>query len=150
MAKKKRSDNRKRIIREDRLRNRLPDFYKGRLKHGAFYWMRKTKEGQMPPGNTNVRKSLDAIELCLIEHFGGELNGPQQIQLNLLRPLLVYWLLHPGVGEDGKLVHDFKWVHGRIEAGLKALNDLATPKAPDKAPDISQYLAARKQEEGSE
>jgi hypothetical protein len=116
--------NTKRVNRQkDLVVRAMPRLFKGKT-HSAYYWMRKVKEGVMPPGNTNVRKALDAIELTLIQDFG-ELNGCQQVEMNLLRPLLAWWLLYPGVGEDGTLAHDFKWVHGKIEDGLKRVRDLA-------------------------
>ena len=129
----------KRIIRQDLVQKRLPSLYQG-TKHSAYTWMRKTKAGQLPPGNTTVAKSLAAIEVTLIEHFG-ELNGPQQVHLNLLRPLLVFWMLHPITIEDEKLAADYKWVHGKLESGLRVLCELGASKPTSQAPDLKDIIA---------
>lgn len=125
MAKKKK---RERIVRVDPIKKFLPTFYQG-TKHSAYLWMKRCKQGQLPHGNTNPGKALAAIELGLIEHFG-DLNVPQQVQLNLLRPLLVFWMLHP-ITVEGGLAADFKWCHSRIENGLRVLCELADKKASD-------------------
>ncbi len=131
----------KRIIRQDLVQKRLPSLYKG-TKHSAYSWMKRCKQGQLPPGNTNIAKTLAAIEVELIEHFGN-LNGPQQIQLNLLRPLFTFWLLHPGTTEDDedKLAFDFKWVHGKLESGLKVLCELGSSKPQGHVPTIPEIIA---------
>jgi hypothetical protein len=104
----------------------------GQITHGAYSAMRKCKQGELPPGNTNVGKTLAAIEAALVDDLG-PLNALQIVQLNLLRPLLVWWLLHPGTTEKGDLASDFKWIHTRIENGLKRLAELADskPEGPD-------------------
>ncbi len=134
----------KRIIRQDLVQKRLPSLYQG-TKHSAYTWMRKTKAGQLPPGNTTVAKSLAAIEVTLIEHFG-ELNGPQQVHLNLLRPLLVFWMLHPCSIEDDKLAADYKWVHGKLESGLRVLCELGSSKSQGHIPTIPEILKKYEQQ----
>jgi hypothetical protein len=135
---KQQNNNRKR--RRDLVGKKLPTLYAG-TKHSAYLWMRKCKQGQSPPGNTNVAKALAAIETELIKHFG-ELNAPQQIQLNLLRPLFAFWLLHPVTLEEGsdKLASDFKWVHGKLESGLRVLCDLADSEGGGDGPDLYEQM----------
>ena len=71
----------------------------------------------------------------------GPLNAAQQVQLNLLRPLLSWWLLHPGtVGDNGKLSSDFRWIHNKIEAGIKALVDLADKRPRGEIKTISEII----------
>jgi hypothetical protein len=93
-----------------------------------------------PPGNTIEGKTLAAIEAAIIDDLG-PLNALQIVQLNLLRPLLVWWLLHPGTTEKGDLGADFKWIHTRIESGLKRLAELADSKPPAKVPTIEEIIA---------
>ncbi|MBW1982626.1 MAG: hypothetical protein JRJ12_15550 [Deltaproteobacteria bacterium] len=125
----KQKPKRKRIIRQDKVREQLPRLNIGKT-HSAYSWMRKVREGKMPPANTNLRKALDAVEISLIEYFG-ELNPPQQIVLNLIRPVLAFWMLHPGTAksDDMRLASDFKWAHMRIQHGITAMVALANKNA---------------------
>jgi hypothetical protein len=121
---------RKQLRRQDQVRKRLPAIHRG-SSHSAYYWLRKVREGHLPAGNTNVRKCLDSIELSLITDFG-PLNAAQQVQLNLLRPLLIFWMLHPvGLDDNRKLAGDFKWCHSKIESGIKNLVQLSDNKPSD-------------------
>lgn len=121
----------KQIRREDQVKKKLPQIHRG-TSHSAYYWMRKVREGHLPGGNTNIRKCLDAIELSLIKDYG-PLNAAQQVILNTLRPLLVFWMLHPvSLGDDAeKLAADFKWCHSKIESAIKAIVQLADNKPSD-------------------
>lgn len=112
----------------------------GQTTHGAYTAARKVKEGHLPPGNTNLRKALDEIEISIHRDFG-PLNALQATMLNLLRPLLVWWLLHPGTTEKGDLAHDFKWIHTKIESGLKRIAELGgrMPKE-SRVPSLDEYL----------
>jgi hypothetical protein len=136
---------RKRILRDDLVEPYLPGVFKGKA-NKAYTWMRKVKEGQFPPGNTNVAKALAAVEVALIKDLG-QLNAAQQVQLNLMRPLLVWWMLHPGtVGDDGHLAHDFKWIHSQIQDGLRRLIDLGD-KIDRPVQSLEDYLKKCKSEE---
>ncbi|MBW1668863.1 MAG: hypothetical protein JRJ66_12580 [Deltaproteobacteria bacterium] len=124
----------KSVRRQDKVAESLPRLFQG-TRHSAYTWLRKCKEGQLPPGNTHVRKALDAIEIEILRYFG-RLNALQQVQLSLMRPLITFWILHPAKGENGNLTHDFKWVHSKLEAGLRALKDLADTPSNNKPPTL--------------
>jgi hypothetical protein len=121
-------------LRKDGVRERLPDLHKG-TSHSAYAWLRRVKEGQLPSKRLNIRKALDAVEVAIIEHFG-EMNALQQVQLNLLRPFLVFWMLHPAImgtsensaegdnNENLRISSDFLHAHNKIEQGLQKLCDL--------------------------
>ena len=100
----------------------------------------------MPPGNTSEGKAMLAIEKALLQHFGGKLNAPQQVQLNLMRPLLAFWLHHPGVIEgdgtvDPRMCDQFLRIHKMLEAGLKRLVELADPdNGPRKIPRLEDWI----------
>lgn len=125
----------------------LPTLYKG-SGHSAYAWLRRAKEGQLPPGNSNVRKALIAVEVELIKHFG-QLNGPQQVQLSLLRPVLIFWILHPGFTGTDSISQDFKWAHARIESGLKVLCELADRKH-DRPPTLEELLQYKEENNGDQ
>ena len=108
----------------------------------AYSALRLAKEGILPQENPRVKQALDAIELAIFDHFG-ELNALQQVQFALMRPLFVFFVLHPGINpEDNKRVnHDWQWIHSKIEVGLKNLITLGEStggKAEEY--DISKYL----------
>ena len=118
----------------------------------AYSALRLAKEGIMPAENPRVKKALDAIELAIFDHFG-ELNALQQVQFALMRPLFVFFILHPGLNpEDDKRVnHDFQWIHSKLEAGLKnliTLGESAGGKAEEF--DISRYLVNVTKEKNEE
>ena len=142
-----RGETRKR--REDQVAKRLPELATN-TSHAAYYWMKRVKENILPPANTGVRKALDAIEVELVRHFG-ELNAPQMVQLNLLRPLLVWWMLHPGtVGTDGQLATDFKWVHSRIENGIRVLCELGEKQPARPVQTLQDYIRERYPDQAKE
>jgi hypothetical protein len=101
--------------------------------------MRKVKQGVLPPRTTNVRKALDAVEDAIIADFG-RLNALQLVEVNLLKPLLVWWFLHPGIGENGQICSDFKWIHCKIEKCLQRIADLADKQRKPNVPSLQDYL----------
>ena len=116
----------------------------------AYSALRLAKEGILPQENPRVKQALDAIELAIFDHFG-ELNALQQVHFALMRPLFVFFILHPGINpEDGKRVnHDFQWIFSKIEVGLKnliTLGESAGGKAEEY--DISKYLVNVTKNEG--
>jgi hypothetical protein len=130
----------KRLRRKDALVKNQDKSLQG--SHEAYYWLRKIKEGTMPDGRTALRKTLDAIERAITEDFR-PLNSLQVLELSLLRPLLAWWIVHPGRSKKGTLASDFQWIHTRIEAGLKRIADLASAKKPRDPEDL--YERWRKQ-----
>ena len=120
----------------------------GQITHGAYAAMSRCKQGVQPPGNTMEGKTLAAIEAAILNDFG-PLNALQTVQMNLLRPLILWWLLHPGTTEKGDLASDFKWIHSRIENGLKRLAELADskPEGPDLYTQWRQQFFAEREKE---
>ena len=120
---------------------RLQKLYRGET-HGAYTALRLAKEGIMPTENPKAKQALDAIENAIFDHFG-ELNALQQIQLALMRPLFIFFIIHPGLNPEGdkRINHDFQWIHNKVEVGLKnliTLGESAGKKAEEF--DISRYL----------
>ena len=111
--------------------------------HGAYKAMRRAKEGHLPKGSTQVGKAVYAMEAKIIEHFGGELNNLQQIQLFNMLPLITFLLAHPGISKKGKKIglnHDWKWAFSRVENGLKVLVQLGNNKQQKKPLDLQKYI----------
>ena len=108
--------------------------------HGAYKALRLAKQGQLPDRRTRLGAAISAIEKRIIEHFGGELNNLQQIQLFNLLPLMCFLIEHPmTIGNANKIADDWKWCWSRVEQGLKTMVVLADNK-PAKAPDLDDYL----------
>jgi hypothetical protein len=111
--------------------------------HGAYKAMRLAKQGHLPKGSTQVGKAVLAIEKKIIEHFGGELNNLQQIQLFNMLPLVTFLLMHPGINKKGKQVSlnpDWRWAFSRVESGMKVLVQLGNSKRSKKVPNLQQYI----------
>jgi len=110
-------------------------------KHGAYTAHALAKQGRLPDKRTGLGKAVHAIERKITEHFGGELNNLQQIELFNLMPLIVFLLKHPVTTEEGTLAADYKWAFGRIENGLRVLCELGSKKPPAKVPTIEEIIA---------
>ena len=108
--------------------------------HGAYKALALAKQGQLPDRRTRLGKAVQAIEKKIREHFGGELNSLQQIELFNLMPLICFLLKHPATGENGKLNEDFKWVWVRVENALRILCELGNKKPPAKVPSLSEWI----------
>lgn len=112
-------------------------------KHGAYKQMRLAKQGHRPKRSTSLGKAVLAIEKKIIEHFGGELNNLQQIQLFNMLPLITFLLMHPGINKKGKKVllnPDWRWAFSRVENGLKVLVQLGNSKQSKKPLDLQKYI----------
>ena len=121
------------------------DVYSG-TKHSAYSMMRRIKDGYLPRKNTVLRKTLDEIEHRLIDHFG-TLNVLQEVQLGLLRPLIAFYLLHPGTNDSGdSLNQTYMWAYRQISIGMKSLDELSKSTPPDKPLDIIEYLSRKTDE----
>ena len=119
------------------------------IKHGAYKSLRLAKEGKLPPGNTRIRKALDACEIKLREHYGG-FNGVQEVHFSIvLVPHLLFLLEHPMVNDAGELLSDWKWVSNKVENGLKMLAQLAGSEVKKPALSLEEYIDL-KQESKSE
>ena len=110
-------------------------------KHGAYTALALAKRDQLPDKRTRLGKAVRAIERKIVEHFGGQLNNLQQIQLFNMLPLIVFLLKHPMTTEQGALASDYKWAFGRIENGLRVLCELGSKKPPANVPTIEEIIA---------
>ena len=113
------------------------------ITHGAYKAMRLAKQGHLPKGSSQLGKAVYAIEAKIIEHFGGELNNLQQIQLFNMLPLITFLLCHPGISKSGKRIslnNDWKWAFSRVENGLKVLLQLGNSKQAKKPIDLHKYI----------
>ena len=110
-------------------------------KHGAYTALALAKEGRLPDKRTRLGKAVCAIERKIIEHFGGQLNNLQQVELFNLMPLIVFLLKHPMITEKGGLAEDWKWAFNKVENGLRVLCELANKKPPAKVPTIEEIVA---------
>lgn len=109
--------------------------------HGAYTESALAKQGQLPDGRTRRGRAVRAIARKITEHFGGQLNNLQQIQLFNMLPLIVFLLKHPMTTEKGTLAKDYMWAFGRIENGLRVLCELGNKKPPAKVPTIEEIIA---------
>jgi len=109
-------------------------------KHGAYTALALAKRGRLPDKRTRLGKAVCAIEQKIIEHFSGQLNNLQQIELFNLLPLIVFLFKHPMTTEKGTLATDYKWAWIRVENGLRVLCELAEKKPPAKVPTIEEII----------
>lgn len=103
-------------------------------KHNAYKLLSLAKQGQMPDRRGKLGRAVKGIERAVLDHFNGELNNLQQIELFNLLPLIVFLLSHP-MNTDGKrLADDWRWAWTRVENGLKVLCELGDKKPSSPLP----------------
>ena len=114
----------------------------GQITHSAYKWLKLAKQNQFPHGNNRAVQALKRIERAIQDDFG-PLNALQQMQLALLRPLIMFWLLHPGTNQKGEIASDFRWIHSKIENGLRQIASLADARPTVVVPTLEEYLAEK-------
>ena len=108
--------------------------------HGAYTMLALAKQGKLPDGRSRLGKAIRAIQKRIAEHFGGELNHLQEIEMFNLTPLLCFLLQHPATTQSGKLSEDWKWCFTRVENALRVLCELGSKKPPAKVPTIEEII----------
>ncbi len=114
--------------------------------HGAYKLLTLAKQGQLPDKRSKLGRAVKGIERAVIDHFGGELNNLQQIELFNLLPLIVFLLSHPMDTDGKRLADDWRWAWLRVENGLKVLVELGDQKPQGNMPSLDDWMRQKNKE----
>jgi hypothetical protein len=56
-------------------------------------------------------------------------------------PVIVLFFSMPMLNNEGRILDDFKWTHGRLERLIKDIADLADKTPKPKTPSLQEYLS---------